>query len=89
MHCSPGGGRGDLGNRGKQINYPPLRWLVPSSSASGLEGRVKPNYPPRSGRSTAWRFEGKAQTFLLLFFFNIFIKIKMKIVIQRQTKGCK
>ena len=44
---APGGG--DLGNRGKQINYPPLRWLGPRSSAWGLEGRVKPNHLPRSG----------------------------------------
>ena len=44
----PWGGR-TLGNRGKQINYPPLRWLGPRSSAWGLEGRVKPNYLPRSG----------------------------------------
>ena len=84
-HCNPGGG-GDLGHRGEQINYPPLRWLGPRSSAWGLEGRVKPNYPPRSGWAPGRLpgvLKGRHKPFFF-FFFNIFIKIKIKIVIQRQ-----
>ena len=63
-------------------------WAPGYLSGFGMESET---YLPAtqwlSPRSTAWGFEGKAQTFLL--FFQFLIKIKIKIVIQRQTKGCK